>query len=170
MPDNLEQELQDSLTPASDGEAVKQPSVEPAPMVPKSDVDKLYARMKQAEENERKFKDELADLKARPASATVPEDIYQELKVNRLMTQGYNEEESKFILKAGGLENPYVKAGVEALRGKSRVEQAQPGASQVATPSSQLATPIHKMNPGDKAKAWREALDKAAAKRAGQVV
>lgn len=172
MPDEVIQELQDSLTPESEANAVNNPGVESAreEMIPKSSVDKLYARTKQAEEESRRVKQELVDLKAKQPSAAMSDDIRKELAVTRLVAQGYKEDEAEFILKAGGLENPYVKAGVEALRSKSRVEQAQPPASQVAAPAASPSAHIGKLKTEDKAKAWRDALDRAASKRAGQVM
>ena len=170
MPDDL-QELQDSLTPAGDGSAVNNPNPESVreQTVPKSEVDKLYARMKQAEESAKKLREELATKVTTPAMS---QDVLKRIEKVELTSQGYKPEEADFILRSGGNPNdPYVKAGIETLRAKVGVEQAQPAASQVAAPASSQDIPIHKMKAEEKSKAWREALDKAASRRAaGQVV
>lgn len=169
MSDDL-QELQDSLTPAGDGSTVNNPNQEPVREqgVPKSEVDKLYARMKQAEESEKKLRQELAAKATTPAMS---QDVLKRIEKVELTSQGYKPEEADFILRSGGNPNdPYVKAGIEALRAKVSVEQAQPAASQVAAPTSFQSVPISKMSTEEKSRMWREKLDKAAGKRAGQVV
>lgn len=152
-----------------EGESAPQPAPVPQPAAPAahkpSDYEQVVARAKRAEEALKEANKELDGLRVQKASDSAPQDWQREVAINRYMVQGYSETEAKALVSTNQSNLEFVKAGIEAQRAKSKVEQAQPGASQVAAPASQQGTPIHKLQPAERSKAWREALDRAAAKR-----
>jgi len=138
-----------------------------------TEIDKLYARTKQAEEAEKKAKAELAAL---PKENPPVQSLSNERRFDflELKTDGYSDDEANFILSAGGKEakkNPYVQSAIESMRAKARVEQAQPSASQVAAPATPEQSGEYKKLPiPERKKRWDDALSRSASQRAGKVV
>lgn len=173
MPDENLDGLQDPSTPDGDGAPQTPAEAQPSELKPArpSTEEQLGARLRRLEEANKKVLGELAAYKAQRPSSATDSDLRQDLAVTRLVAQGYSEDEAKFVLKAGGLENPFVKAGVDAVRAKAKVEQAQVPASQVAAPVEQpRAESWNKMSLSDRKKTWDDALSRAASKRAGQPI
>lgn len=132
---------QEPVTPA--GEPTPEPSTPKVEMVPKTEVDKLYARAKQAEEGEKRLKEELAAFKQAPAPTPAPQadDIEAVL---RLRSEGYSDKEILEVrskAKKYGvpivnlLEDDLIKSGIEAGRAKAKVEQATPQPSTRSNPT-----------------------------------
>lgn len=164
-----EEILDSSNQPGTESVPPKTPEAAPEEVAKLKHLkDSYYARAKQAEEEASKLKEKLAALEKNTPSAVL-DDLRRDSEVTRLIAKGYNEEEASFVLKAGGLENPYVKAAIEAQRAKVKVEQAQPPASQVAAPTPTMPS-MTELKGTERAKAWQNALDKAASRRAGQPV
>jgi len=68
--------------------------------------------------------------KEKPSSINNSKSDAQRFEKLELMVKGYNEEETKHILKNGGVEalsNPFVLAGIESLREQKRAEAAMLG-------------------------------------------
>jgi len=166
--DELNQEGQD-LEPAGD-EATPEKAQEP--QIPKKEFDKIFARAKQAEEAEKRLKEELASYKAKPEAKEVSEDFHTRLDRIELRSMDYSPDEVDHIMAVGGLkalENPLVKSGIESMRIEKKAEQGTPA------PSPRLAEerPIEmaklpkKDTPFDRRayllKKQTEALDKAKA-------
>ncbi len=103
------------------------------PLVPKSEVDKLYARTKQAEEREKQYKEQLEKL--RPAESAPSQNFEKILEEKfELRHLGYTPEEISFIKKntpegksmLDSVNDPYVKAAINGRRSESTANQATP--------------------------------------------
>lgn len=134
-----ETELQDSLTPAEGDETptVEEQASDSQPDQPQHTEaeKKLYARVKKAEEESKKLRDELAKRTPEPSAPQAPDDIETVL---RLRSEGYSDKEvldirskaKKYNIPiASLLEDDLLKAGIEANRQKAKVEQATPAPS-----------------------------------------
>jgi len=133
------------------------------------EIDKLYARAKQAEENEKKLKERLAALEPKESpqqtqSKIDPVEIEERVE---LRLQGYNPQEIEYIKKfrkegqslLEAAKDSFVQAGIEGLRAKAKVEQATPN------PSSRTGVvegkSIGDMTPQERAKHFNYAAWKA---------
>lgn len=167
--ENKDQEPINPESPAVDETAKLKAEIEQK----QTEINKLYARAKQAEEAEKKAKAELAALPEKTPLVQSP-DIQGRFDFLELKTDGYSDDEANFILSAGGKEaknNPYVKSAIESMRAKARVEAAQPPASNIAAPATPEKTEEYKKVPVlERGKRWQDALAKSAARGAGKVV
>lgn len=173
MPEQNLDELQNSLTSAEVADLDK-PASEPQfsdekPARP-SNEEQLGARLRKLEEANKRLFGELAAVKSQKPSSAVDSTVLERLEVTELVARGYSPEEAKFVLKAGGTDNPFVKAGIESMREKAKVEQAQPSASQVAAPVTGQVTDYKKLSFADRKRNWSDALSKAASRRSGQPI
>jgi hypothetical protein len=139
---------------------------------------RLYARAKQAEENEKKIKDELVAFRAkeevRPAPTVVPSapstrnlDTLSEAKdYARLIAGGYSENEIGFLERnrrgeesiLDTAKDDYVKSAIEGMREKAKVAQATPAPTNRGNAIE--AKPLEKMTREEKSQkfsfdAWK---------------
>lgn len=91
---------------------------------------RLYARIQKEKERRAKAGETITPAKpveAQTPPAPKPDDEKWREKME-LKTDGYSEEEITFIQQNGGraaIENPFVKAALESIRGQKKAENAQ---------------------------------------------
>lgn len=147
------------------------PQAEFKAQIAKLDFEKneLHGRATRAEETLKRVNEELASLKKAQSPAPQPSDelasIKRELEITKLVAAGHTPEEAKFVVEApGGLENPFVKEGIEAMRAKKKVEQATPApSSRGSAPKPQFD--FVKASKAERKEYWRSLLNR---KQAGQ--
>ena len=170
----MSSELQDSSTPDNESSVEKTtPEVQQSSANKSADLESknrdLLARARKAEEKAKEYRERLVTLEQKPSSV-VSTDLKKDVDLLKTMAKGYSEEEANFILSAGG-ENSFVKAGIDAMRAKAKVEQAQPSASQVVAPSEpSKAESWKELSNSDRAKIWDDALSRVASRRSGQPI
>ena len=130
---------QEPITPAVEPTPVEPTTPPKVDVVPKAEADKLYARAKQAEDAEKRLKEENAALKA--AQTPVPQADDLEERVD-LRLSGYSADEIKFIKqnqKSGqslveAAKNTFVADAIESARSKAKVAGATPTPSSRSNP------------------------------------
>jgi uncharacterized protein YfcZ (UPF0381/DUF406 family) len=121
--DTLDQELEINLD-TTDGDAVDSKEV-----VDKQKFDQVFARMKKAEEAVKSLKSKSQEVKGETPTPTDKKEFEMD-EVAELRFDGYNKEETKFIMQNGGRKalesNPFVKVAIDKIREQKRAEQAIP--------------------------------------------
>ena len=125
--------MENEFEPGADGEmedgyvSPTNPTVEDFRALEKQNR-RLFARVQKGKVKKTEAPAPTTETPANPAPAPKPSEDTAWKERIELKTDGYSDKEIDFIQKNGGragLEDPFVKAAVETIRGQSKAEQAQ---------------------------------------------